>query len=116
MSTGRMVKNAKDLIPFCDDQGMTNLVGTPKPGASIQYLNDWAMVSGGVVDFGDESLEDMDVSETKYCVFIQNQTDAADEGTVAAAAKLANQLTIVGPDVADVLDIMIVGTVKGQLS
>lgn len=113
--TGKMKKDAKDLIPYCDDQGIPNLAAAAKSGVAIQYLSDWPMVSGGVVVFADEGLVDMDVGADTYAVFIQNQTDAADEATVAAAGKLGTQFTIVGPDVADVLDILIVGTLKGQL-
>lgn len=113
---GKMKKNANDYIPFCDDQGMPCLVGTNAPGVSIQKLSGWAMPAGGVVVFADEGLMDMDVDSDTYCVLIQNQSDAADEGTVAEAAKLATQFTIVGPDVADVLDIVVVGTLKGQLA
>ena len=109
-----MKKDLKDYIPILDDQGIPNVVGTPKPGVSIQYKSEWAMVSGGVFVFADQGLENMDVSDGKYAVIIQNQTDAADEATVATAAKLATQMTIVGPDVADVLDILIIGRLKGQ--
>lgn len=113
---GTMKKDAKDFIPYCEDQGMPNLAGAGKPGVTVQYLSDWAMVSGGVVNFVDQGLLNMDVTNDTYAVIIQNQTDAADEATVAASGKLGTQFTIVGPDVADVLDIVIVGTLKGQLS
>jgi hypothetical protein len=113
--TGAMKKDARDLIPYCHDQGMPNLTGAGKSGVSVQHLSGWPMESGGVVKFADVGLKDMDVSVDKYSVFIQNHSDVADEGTVAASAKLSTQFTIVGPDVADVLDIMIVGTLKGQL-
>lgn len=114
--TSRMKKNAKDHIPFCEDQGMRNLCGAYAPGVSIQHKAGWAMESGGVFVFADEGLYDMDITNGKYSVIIQNQTDAADEATVAASGKTNKQFTIVGPDVADVLDIVIVGTLKGQLS
>ena len=113
--TGAMKKDAKDQIPFCDDQGMPNLVGTQNQGVSLQHIAEWVMVSGGVVVFADVGLADMDIDDGVYAVFIQNQTDAADEGTVATADKLATQLTITGPDDDDVLDIAIIGKLKGQL-
>lgn len=114
--SGTNKKDAKDFIPYCQDQGMPNLVGAAVSGQSIQKLSGWPMPTGGVIVFEDEGLVNMDISNGTYAVFVQNQTDAADEGTVAEAAKLGNQLTIVGPDVADVLDVMIVGTLEGQLS
>ncbi len=112
---GKTKKDAKDYIPYCNDQGMSNLAGAAKSGISIQHLSDWPMPAGGVVVFADEGLADMDVDDDNYSVIIQNHTDVADEGTVAASGKLGTQFTIVGPDTADVLDIVIVGTLKGQL-
>lgn len=113
---GKMKKAAKDQIPYCEDQGIPYLSGAGKAGVSIQFKAGWAMVSGGVFVFADQGLQDMDTTNGNYAVFVQNHTDAADEATVSEAAKLNTQFTIVGPDVADVLDIMIVGTLKGQLS
>lgn len=112
---GAMKKNAKDHIPFCQDQGIPNLAGTDKPGVSIQHIPEWVMVAGGVVVFADVGLADMDIEDGIYSVLIQNQTDPADEATVATAAKLSQQLTVVGPDNDDLLDIVIVGKLKGQL-
>jgi hypothetical protein len=94
---------------------MPNLAAAAKSGVSIQHLSDWSMSASGVVVFAAEGLSDMDVSTDKYSVIIQNQTDAGDEATVAASGKLSTQFTIVGPDTSDVLDIVIVGTLKGQL-
>ena len=114
--TGNMKKNARDQIPYCEDQGMPNLTGAAKSGVSVQHLPDWTMVSGGVVVFADQGLANMDVSAAKYSVIIQNQTDPADEATVAASGKLGTQFTIVGPDAGDILDVVIMGTLKGQLA
>ncbi len=116
--SGRTPKDAKDQIPFCDDQGMPNLCGAAARGVAVQHLT-WPMESGGVVVFADVGLSDMEVDAANgyggYVVLIQNQTDVADEGTVAEAAKLPTQITVAGPDVADVLDIAIIGQLKGQL-
>ena len=107
-------KAAKDHLPYFDDQGIPYPAGAGKAGVSIQHKPNWAMISGGVFVFADQGLEDM--ADGNYSVIIQNQTDAADEATVAAAAKTTTQITIVGPDVADVLDIVIVGRLKNQVS
>ena len=112
---GRAKKDARTQIPYCDDQGMPNLTGAAKSGISLQHLSDYVMPSGGVVVFVTEGLRDMDVSVDKYSVLIQNHSDAADEGTVTASTKLATQFTIAGPDTGDILDVLIVGTLKGQL-
>jgi hypothetical protein len=67
------------------------------------------MVSGGVIALPYKMANGL------YQVFIQNHTDPADEGTVAYVARLVNQITVVGPDDGDVLDILIVGQLDGQL-
>jgi tartrate dehydratase alpha subunit/fumarate hydratase class I-like protein len=108
-----MKKDAKDHIPFCQDQGIPNLVGTKSPGKSIQGLT-YTMVLGGVVDFEANGLSKMDVSDGKYQVIIQNHTDVGDEAAVAEADKLGHQFTITGPDADDVLDILIFGRLAGQ--
>lgn len=114
--SGKSKKNADKYIPYCSDQGIPCLAGAAKPGVSIQMLANWAMPNGGVLNFANNGLANMDISNGSYAVIIQNQTDPADEATVAANAKLSTQLTVVGPDENDVLDIIIVGTLKGQLS
>ena len=111
---GKMKKDAKDHIPYCDDQGMTNLAAAGNSGVAVQHLVEWPMSATGIVVFATVGLKDM--VDGEYCVIIQNHTDAADEGTVSAAAKLTAQFTIAGPDTADVLDIVIVGRLKGQLA
>ncbi|MDV7396840.1 hypothetical protein RZS08_35910, partial [Arthrospira platensis SPKY1] len=90
-----------------------DLCGAAKPGVSIQHLL-VAMPAGGVIVFADHGLMDMAEPQT-YGVIVQNQTDVADPGSVAAADRLTTQITIVGPDAADVLDIVLIGPVKGQL-
>lgn len=107
--TGAMKKNAEDQIPFCEDQGIPNLCGTNGAGICIQSLT-WTMVAGGVVTFATEGLTNM--YNTTYQVIVQNQTDVADEATVA---KTVSNITITGPDNGDVLDIVIIGRLTGQL-
>lgn len=113
---GKKKKKASAHIPYCEDQGMPNLTAAAKSGVAIQHLAAWPMPSGGVLVFADEGLSDMDITNGAYSVLIQNHTDAADEGTCLEAVRLNTQLTITGPDAADVLDVVIIGTLKGQLS
>jgi len=112
MATGAMPKDLQDHIPVLADQGMKNLVGSPARGISMQYLQK-AMPAGGVIVFADEGLENM--ANATYGVFIHNHTDETKQGTCANAARLTTQITITGPTAADVLDIVIVGQVDGQL-
>lgn len=115
MADNTRVALAKDSEPFAASQGMPTYCGAGKAGLSIQQLTAWPMPSGGVLDFGDEGLRDMDISDTVYSVLIHNHTDAADEGTCLENVRLGGQLTISGCDTADVLDVVIIGTIKGQL-
>lgn len=109
--SGAMKKDAKDFIPYCADQGIPNIAGTNAPGVSIQVLPNWSMPAGGAVVFADEGLSDM--ADTAYAVLLQNQTDVADPGV--AGSKAASGFTITGPDQNDVLDIIIIGRLSGQL-
>ena len=113
---GKKKKNASDQIPFCEDQGMPNLTAAAKSGVAMQHLPVWPMPSGGVLVFEDQGLVDMDIANGVYSVIIHNHTDAADEGTCLEAVRLNTQLTISGPDDDDVLDVVVIGTLKGQLS
>jgi hypothetical protein len=109
---GRVAKDACDHIPFAADQGMKNLVGAFARGVSVQTLA-IAMPADGVITFADNDLSDM--ADGDYLIFIQNHTDVADEGTVSRAARLVTGFTIVGPDTADELDILVIGKLAGQL-
>ena len=112
MANSGMVKDAKDYIPFCADQGLPNLVGAASRGLSMQVLIHTVASSPEDIVFADQGLEDM--YDGNYVVFTQNQTDVADPGT--ATGKSATQFTLTGPDAADVVDIVIIGRLKGQLA
>ncbi len=110
---GDLPKNASDFIPFCKDQGIPNLVGTANKGVSLQGATH-AMPADGVITFAALGLGDME--DGSYQIVIQNHSDAADEGTVDPATRTSAGFTIVGPDTADVLDILILGRLAGQLA
>lgn len=106
-----MVKRAKDHIPFCKDQGMSDLMGATKASQSIQTFQ-IAMPGGGVITFAAGNVENM--ANGDYKVFIHNHTGVV-QGTVDTAARTVTQFTVAGPTADDVLDIMVVGTVAGQV-
>ncbi len=108
-------KDIQDFLPILKDQGITNVVASANRGAGMQFLAAVAMPADGIFNFEDLGLEDM-AAVGEYCVFVQNHTDAADEATCLAAARLTSQFTLTGPDTSDVLDILIVGQIKGQLA
>ena len=107
-----MLKHAKDHIPFCKDQGMADLMGATKGAQSIQSFQ-IPMPNGGVITFAAGNVENM--ADGNYLVLIHNHTGSV-QGTVDPASRTAAQFTVVGPTDDDVLDIVVVGTVIGQVS
>lgn len=103
-------KSVKDYIPIFDDLGIKNVVAASKNGLGMQFLK-IAMPSTGVISLIENGLGEM--ANTDYGIFIQNQTDVADPGT--AVADTVDQITVTGPDTGDILDILIVGKLKGQV-
>jgi hypothetical protein len=102
----------KNYIPVLEQKKIPNLVGTAKLGVSMQSFTA-AMPAGGVIVFATNDVANM--ADGTYQVLIHNQDDQAASGTVAASAKLATQITVVGPTAADVLDIVLVGTLANQV-
>lgn len=118
MANSGMGKDAKDHIPYCADQGMDNLVGSPSRGMSIQVAS---FTMGSAPDdfvFADNSdimgNTCKNMADGNYEVVVHNQSDPADESVVSA--KTALQFTITGADAADVLTLIILGRVAGQLA
>jgi len=117
MASGLHPKNMDDYIPPLKDQGVPNLVGTPNPGISIQVAS-FTMVSAPD-DFVFADNRDIngnvmsDMADDSYEVIVLNQSDAADQGVISA--KTGKQFTITGPDAADVVTLVILGKLKGQL-
>lgn len=100
-------KDMKDYMPILADQGIPNLVGAYSRGVSMQYAQ-VVMVTGGAFTFASMGLSDM--ASASYGIFIHNHTGAV-QGTVVGTA---TGITITGPTNDDVLDVLIVGTLKGQ--
>ena len=110
---GNHARDAKDYSPFCRDQGMPNVLGASQQGLSVQYVQ-WLMSATGVLDFGTVGLQDM--KNGLYTVMIHNHTHAAREALVDITDRLVNELTVTGsPSTSDILDIAIIGPMKGQL-
>lgn len=104
-------KDLKDYMPILADQGMPNLVGAYARGVSMQYFQA-AMPADGVITFSSAGVSDME--SATYGVLIHNHSDAAASGTCLNNARTATQITVTGPTEADVLDVIIVGQLKGQ--
>jgi hypothetical protein len=105
-------KNAKDFVPFCADQGIPTLAGAAKAGVSVQHFPGVVMTSDGVYTFA--GLGGSNMADTNYSLFVINQTDSTDPGK--ASVKAVTGFTIAGPDTSDVLDILVIGALKGQVT
>lgn len=108
----KLPKDAKDLIPYCEDQGIPNLAGAYARGVSVQHD---IYVAGAGADpyvFADEGLSDM--ADVAYVVIAMNQTAVARPMT--ATSKAVTGFTLTGQNAADVVDLIIVGRLKGQAS
>lgn len=111
MADSGLPKDLHDLIPALRDQGMKNVTGCPQRGVSIQKFQA-AMPADGILVFSAHGIEDM--ADENYAVMIHNHT-GSNHGTVANADRAVTQFEVSGPTTADVLDVVIIGTVKGQL-
>jgi len=100
-------KDMKDYMPILADQGIPNLAGAYARGIAIQYFRA-AMPSDGVISFASVGASDM--ASASYGIFVHNHTGAV-QGTVAGTA---TGITVTGPTEDDVLDVFIVGQLKGQ--
>ena len=107
-SISRLPKDAKDHIPYCSDQGIPNITGTPSRGVGLQSFQT-TMPNGGVIALP------FKMENTSYRVYIHNHTREAMAGLVANSDRAINQITVTGPTNGDVLDILIIGQLQGQL-
>lgn len=114
---GQHPKDLKDYMPALADQGIDNLVASPSRGIGIQVASftmgsapdDFVFADN--VDIAGNVCQDM--ADGNYEVLVWNQTDVADQGVISA--KTAKQFTITGPDAADVVTLLIIGKIAGQL-
>lgn len=111
MANSGLPKDADKHIVYCKDQGLPNLCGAFARGVSIQFCHYTMAAAPDTFVFADNGLSDM--ADDEYVVFPWNQTDVADQGVVSA--KTTKQFVVTGPDAADVVDLLIVGRLKGQL-
>lgn len=110
-------KKARDQIPYCEDQGMPYLAGAGAAGVSVQHKPNWVMPAGGVFVFANEGLVPM--ADTAYSVVFQTQNGIAAVGNYPKAVlanKTGTQFTVTGPSTSDVIDVVIVGKLQGQVS
>jgi hypothetical protein len=99
----------KDYDPVFDKHGIDYVCAAGTPGVGVQGLT-YTMVSGGAIVFAAQGMANM--ASASYQVLVQNQTDIADPATVGS--KTTTGFVITGPDVDDVLDIVIIGQIAGQ--
>jgi len=111
MANSGMPKDMKDFIPVLGDQGVKNLVGTPKRGVSIQSFQ-VAMPADGIITFAAVGAENM--ADVNYQIYIHNHS-GANHGIVPNTDKTTTQFKVSGPPAGDLFDVIIVGAVKGQL-
>lgn len=108
---GQLPKDLKDSMPSLADQGIPNVVASPVAGVGLQVAQFTMVTAPDDFVFADNGLVDM--ADDEYHVLLHNQSDAADDALISA--KTTKQFTITGPDAADVVTLLIVGKIKGQL-
>ena len=114
---GQHPKNLKDYIPALADQGIDNVLACPSQGMGIQVAS--FTMGSAPDDFVFAENTDIagnvckNMADGNYEVVVLNQSDAADQGVVSA--KTALQFTITGPDQNDVVTLVILGRLDGQL-
>ena len=111
--SGQTAKKASDFLPYCQDQGMKYLAGAGKSGVSVQVAS-YTFVAGGVITFEGLGLQDMD--DALFILVATNHTSNVREPTVDPATRTKVGFTMAGPNVDDVVHVMVVGPVSGQLS
>jgi len=104
-------KNLNEYIPVLANQGIKNVIASPVPGVGIQFKSHIAGAGAHAVTFETLGLENME--DTTYEVVSWNQTSVARLAIVSG--KTAKQFTITGQNAADVMTLIILGKLKGQL-
>jgi len=114
-------KKAEDHIPYCKDQGLPFLAAAAKAGVSIQAKT-FIQTAGGVFDFAAEGLEPM--ADGAYAVLMHNHSGLDEAGVAGPIAdyptadpgnRTPAQFVIAGPPPGDVIDVVIVGRLRGQI-
>ncbi len=106
-------KEARDHLPYAADQGMPYLAGAAKAGVSIQQkkvtLVGAAPHSINLVAQGLSAMED-----TSYCVLADGETAA--RVTVDESTMTVSGFDLLGGAAAEVVHLVIVGRLKGQVA
>lgn len=108
---GLHVKDLNDSIPVLDDQGISNVIASPVPGVGFQFTSYIAGAGADVFVFADNGLEDME--DGSYEAVSWNQTSVARLAIVTL--KTAKQFTITGQNALDVMTLIVIGKLQGQL-
>jgi hypothetical protein len=115
-ATGTFAKKAEDHIPYCRDQGLPYLAAAARAGTSIQSKT-FVQIGSGLFAFEAEDLSPM--ADGDYQVLMHNQSGigAPDPWTQypTATSKTPAGFVISGAAAGNVIDVVIVGRLKGQL-
>lgn len=112
MAASTLPKRADAHIPHCKDQGMPYLPAAGKAGVAVQHATAVSMPADGILTFAAMGFQPMLAG---YTVIAQNYSDATKPPVAAAADRLPETLTVTGPDTGNLLDVVIFGTLRGQL-
>jgi hypothetical protein len=103
-------KKASTSIPYCKNQNMPYLTGAGTAGVSMQYFRT-TMPSNGVIVFAQNNATDM--LDGRYVVQAYDQEGVV-SGKAASATRTATQFTLAGPSSGAVIDVVVIGQLKGQ--
>lgn len=111
---GTLPKDARSQIPFCDDQGMANIMGCPRRGQSIQRFQ--AVVPGAAVQvtINFAAAGGVPMADALYTVMLTNHTTQG-TGLSLPANRTAQDLIVTSVAAADVIEVLVIGPVAGQL-
>lgn len=114
-ANNRTPRDAKQAVVHCAEQGMPNLCGAARRGVSIQHFE--VTVPGGAVqvalDF--EALGGMRMHDALYTVQLTNHVTQG-TGLSLVANRTAAGLLVTSVVAADVLDVLVIGQLAGQLA
>lgn len=120
-SASTLPKKADAYIPYCKDQGLPFLAAAARSGVSIQ-LKTFIQTAAGVFDFAAEGL--LPMADGNYALLLHNHSGLAETGVAGPIAdyptadpvnRTPAQFVIAGPSPGDIIDVVVVGKLNGQL-
>ena len=106
----KQAKKLSDYLPPLKEQGMDYLAGASQAGVSLQAFKVISAGTPDTVSFAALGLPDMD--DPDYLVFVGGEgAFTVDESTITAQG-----FDILGGAASNVMHVLVVGKLKGQLS